>query len=142
MIDKWDQRFLGLAEFISGWSKDPSTKVGAVIVDRNNRVVSVGYNGLPVRVRDEEDRYTNRERKLAMIVHGDMNAILFAQRPVYGCTIYTWPFAPCSNCASIIIQVGISRVVAPQHEPGHKWTDSINLTTLMFNEASVELTLV
>jgi len=141
-ISKWDLRFLSLAEFISSWSKDPSTKVGAVIADRNNRIVSLGYNGLPVGIQDHDERYTDRERKLAMIVHGEMNAILFAQRSVHGCTLYTWPFAPCSNCASTIIQVGLSRVVAPQHEPLHRWSDSITLTQMMLSEAGIVLELV
>jgi len=77
-ISKWDDRFLSLTQFIASWSKDPSTKVGAVIADQNNRIVSMGYNGLPVGVKDHTERYSDRERKLAMIVHGEMNAILFA----------------------------------------------------------------
>jgi len=71
-----------------------------------------------------------------------MNAILFAQRSVQGCTLYTWPFAPCSNCASTIIQVGLARVVAPQHEPLHRWRDSIALTQMILSEAGIVLELI
>lgn len=140
-LDKWDFRFLRLAEHISEWSKDPSTKVGAVIVDVNNRIVSVGFNGFPVRVSDKPERLEDRDQKLAMTIHGDLNAILFARQPIFGCTMYTWPFAPCSNCASVIVQVGIRRVVAPRVDDSHPWANSINLTRLLFNEAGVQLDL-
>lgn len=138
---KWDLRFLGLAQHVAGWSKDPSTKVGAVIADGLNRVVSIGYNGFPVLVSDHLDRYENRDQKLSIIVHAEMNAILFAQRNLYNCTLYTWPFAPCSRCAGQIIQSGIRRVIAPAHNTDHRWAGSINVTQLIFNEAGVVLDL-
>lgn len=137
-LSEWDKRFLKLAQHIAGWSKDPSTKVGAVIADINNRIVSTGYNGFPVSVPDRLEWLNDRERKYELIVHGDLNAILFAQRPLYGCTIYTWPFPPCSRCASVIVQVGIKRVVAAGNTPDH-WKNSIDLTRLIFNHASVVL---
>ncbi len=140
-LDKWDFRFLRLAEHIAEWSKDPSTKVGAVIVDVNNRIVSVGFNGFPTRVHDNPDRLKDREQKLAMTIHGDLNAILFARQSLVSCTMYTWPFAPCSNCASVIVQVGIRRVVAPRVPDNHRWATSINLAKLLFNEAGVQLDL-
>lgn len=142
VISKWDARFLELAEHIAKWSKDPSTQVGAVIADVNRRVVSLGFNGLPVRVQDHPSRLENRERKLAMVVHAEMNAILFSDRALFGCTLYTWPFAPCSHCAAAIIQTGIKRVVTPAHNDGHRWADSIDITALMFTEAHVEMVLV
>ena len=140
-LDKWDFRFLRLAEHVSEWSKDPSTKVGAVIADPNNRIVSVGFNGFPVRVHDKPARLEDRDQKLAMTIHGDLNAILFARQPLVGCTMYTWPFAPCSNCASVIVQVGIRRVVAPKLPSNHRWTASIELARSLFNEAGVQLDL-
>jgi len=140
---KWDIRFLELAAFIARWSKDPSTKVGAVIVDPSQRIVSVGFNGLPQNVTDSADRYEEKNKKYSMIVHGELNAILFAPRSVKGCTLYTWPFAPCSICASLIVQVGITRVVAPMctKEPGHWIHESIERTSVTFIEAGVELAL-
>jgi len=140
---KWDIRFLELAAFIARWSKDPSTKVGAVIVDKDLRIVSAGFNGLPRDVQDSPDRYDDKNKKYSMIVHGELNAILFAPRSVHGCTLYTWPFAPCSVCASLIVQVGITRVVAPMctKEPGHWIHESIERTSVTFIEAGVELVL-
>ena len=112
----WNQRFLSLAEHISTWSKDPSTQVGAVIVDDQRRIISTGYNGFPRGVNDFPERYNNRDIKYEMIVHGEINAILFANQSIHGCTLYTWPFMPCSRCAAIVIQSGIRTVVAPYND--------------------------
>ena len=138
---KWDDRFLGLAQHIATWSKDPSTKVGAVIVDSDRRIVSVGYNGFPASVNDDAERYENRQKKYEMIIHGEINAILFANRDISGCTLYTWPFMPCSRCAAIVIQKGIKRVVAPECN-GTRWENSFSLSKTMFQEAKVELNLL
>ena len=109
-MNKWDKNFLELAKTVSTFSKDPSTKVGAVIVDDDNRVISIGYNGFPKGLKDDH-RLDNRDLKYDMVVHAEANALLFANAPTKGCTIYTWPFQPCSRCASLIIQAGIRRVV-------------------------------
>ena len=79
---KWDDRFLVLAKLIGSWSKDPSTQVGAVIVDNKNRIVSVGYNGFPRGVEDSEKRLCNRQEKYDIIVHAEVNAIAFANKSV------------------------------------------------------------
>ena len=112
---KWGGRFLGLARLVAGWSKDPSTKVGAVITD-GNRIISVGYNGLPAGLKDLEERLTIRDIKYEMTIHAEINAILFAGRPLRGMTLYTWPFGPCARCASVIIQVGIGKVMFPAEQ--------------------------
>lgn len=141
---RWDLRFLALAEFISKWSKDPSTKVGAVIVDPLDRVVSLGFNGLPRHVSDFlPDRLQNRSTKYEMVIHGDVNAILFAQRSLVGCTMYTHPCAPCSRCASIIAQSGITRVVALSLEPEDPLAERLrhDLMKTTFIEAHVRLDL-
>ena len=104
----WHKRFLTLAEHIAGWSKDPSTKVGAVIVDQQRRIVSTGYNGFPQGVVDNPQ--LPRERKLMRTLHAEANAILFAKRDLSGCTIYV-THHPCAHCAAMIIQAGIKRVV-------------------------------
>src|SRR3990172_2103187 len=83
-LDAWDSRFLRLAEFVAQWSKDPNTKVGAVIVDGTHRIVSLGFNGFPRGV-DDDERLRNRELKLKLMVHAEMNAILFAGRALDGC---------------------------------------------------------
>jgi len=133
----WDLRFLQLTKQISSWSKDPSTKVGAVIVDPNRRIVSTGYNGFPRNVNDDA-RYDNRELKYEMIIHAEVNAILFADRNLNGCTLYTYPFMPCSRCASIVIQSGIKRVVSIKNID-IRWEKSFSLSRTMFNESDVEL---
>jgi dCMP deaminase len=136
-VSKWDQRFLKLAYDVSDWSKDPSTKVGAVIA-RGKRFISLGYNGFPVGVEDTEERLNERELKYQLIVHGERNAIIFAERSLVGCTLYTVPFMPCSVCAGMVIQAGITRVVAP-YSDNPRWIESFKLTESMFREAGVTL---
>lgn len=140
-MSEWDERFIGLAEHISQWSKDPSTKVGCCIVDSKNRVVSVGYNGFPRGVTDIPEYLNDREKKLQRTIHAEPNAILFAQRDLTDCIIYTWPFPPCHDCATLIIQSGIKRVVAPEatKEQKLRWCGSMSVAEEMFVEAGVEL---
>ena len=142
MDPKWHIRFLGLARHVAGWSRDPSTKVGAVIT-KGKRIVSLGYNGFPQGVDDSPERYNNRETKYKMIVHAEKNAILFAGVPLTGCTLYTWPFPPCSPCAGMIIQAGINRVIAPHPSEDHltRWGTDFILAGQMFDEAGVLLEL-
>ncbi len=140
-ITHWDQRFLGLARYIAKWSKDPSTRVGAVIVDCNKRIVSTGFNGLPSGVEDTLDRLQNRDLKYQMIVHAERNAIIDARRSLGGHIIYVWPMMPCAVCAAMIIQAGICEVVAP-HSDNPRWADSFQLTREMFTEAGVSLTMM
>lgn len=107
--ETWDKRFLSLAQHIAQWSKDPSTKVGAVIVDQNRRIVSTGYNGYPKGVSDTIDT-DEREIKYKKVIHAEKNAILFAKQDLTGCTLYV-THHPCSQCAGYILQSGISHVV-------------------------------
>lgn len=143
MSEKWDRRFLELAKLVSTWSKDPSTQTGAVITTPDNRVVSVGYNGFAKGVNDSEERYANRELKYKIIVHCERNAIIFAQRSLQGCTLYTHPFMSCSTCASMVIQSGIKRCVAPNMPPHlwERWKDDCMLAMQIFVEAGVEVVL-
>jgi len=137
--DKWDFRFLDLAKFVSTWSKDPSTKVGAVITDQNNRIISIGYNGFPQDISDD-NRLDDRETKYKIIVHGEMNAILFANKSLEYCTLYTYPFMPCPRCAGMIIQTGIKRVISYNNMPD-RWREEFNLSQQLFKESGVELIL-
>jgi dCMP deaminase len=139
-VEKWDRRFLDAAQLFSYWSKDTSTKVGAVIVDPHRRIVATGYNGFARGVDDTMERLEKRELKYEMIIHAEDNALLFAQRDVSLCALYTYPFMPCSRCAAKIIQAGISRVVSFESmEP--RWLESFKLSMEMFKEAGVNLTL-
>ena len=143
MISKWDKRFLRLAKEVSTWSKDPSTQVGAVIVDNDNHVVSLGYNGFPSRLEDTEARLNNRDLKLLYTIHGEMNAVLNSPRSVNGCTLYTWPFMSCDRCAIHMIQAGIVRCVSITASPEieERWKDSLIKTRRHFYEAGVRLSL-
>lgn len=141
MDKKWDCRFLEMARLVASWSKDPSTQTGAVVVDANRRVVSVGYNGFARGVLDLPERYADRETKYKMVVHCERNAIIFAKRDLSGCTLYTWPFMSCSVCAGMVINAGIVRCVAPVL-PEHlreRWAEDIDLSRRMFLEALVVL---
>lgn len=138
--EKWDVRFLDLASVVSSWSKDPSTKVGAVIVDDKNRVVSLGFNGFARGVDDHEERYATRDIKYKMVVHAECNALLFASRSD-GHTLYTWPMPCCSRCAVLVIQAGIKRVVSMRPSPDalSRWGEDFELAYTMFREAGVEV---
>ena len=110
----WDEYFMGLAHLSALRSKDPSTQVGAAIVDENHRVVSVGYNGFPKGCSDDIYPWGREggvlDTKYAFVVHAELNAILNSPRSVAGCSIYVSLF-PCNECAKAIIQSGIKRIV-------------------------------
>lgn len=139
-MSNWDLRFLELARLVSTWSKDPSTQVGAVIT-RGKFVVSLGFNGHPKGVEDTPERLEIRENKYRTIIHAEINAILTAKQDLEGCTIYLWPFMPCSQCGAAIVQAGIKRVVAPQAD-NERWAESFKFTTEIFSEAGVELVVI
>jgi len=115
----WFQRFMGLAVNVSSWSKDPSTRVGAVIVNEDRRVIGLGYNGFAKGVKDTPERLADRPTKYALVVHAEMNAILNAVVSVRGCALVTTMY-PCSECAKLIAQAGIACVACPAvREPRH-----------------------
>jgi dCMP deaminase len=142
LTPKWHRRFLSLAFFVSRWSKDPSTQVGAVIVRPETRsIVSTGFNGLPRGVQDTPARLHDRDYKMMTTVHAETNAILHAARTgivLEGCTLYcTWP--PCCHCAATIIQSGIKQVVVPHnvHIP-ERWQESFAHARTLLIEAEVD----
>ena len=133
----WNKRFLDLADHIAQWSKDPRTKVGAVIVDEKKRVVSIGYNGFPRGVLDNDERYDHRPTKHLYVAHAERNALDNAPLMVDGCTMYV-PLLPCNECAKSIIQKGITTVVTylPDRDGANfNW----DITIEMFAEAGVNL---
>ena len=135
---KWDTRMLQLAALTATWSKDPRTKVGAVIADSAHRIVSQGYNGLPRGVSDDPAVLANRDEKLRRTIHAEMNAVLFAGRPLTGCTIYvTHP--PCARCAAVLIQAGIRRVVTTDRALGAHWAAELASSERMLREAGVQV---
>ena len=137
---KWDLRMLDKASFVSKWSKDPSTRCGAVIVRDINVTVQEGYNGYPFGVDDDGTLHV-REEKYPRIIHAEVNAILLARRDVSGCSLYVYPLPPCARCAGVIIQAGISRVISviPQDEERAKrWETENEIAMDMFQKAGVE----
>jgi dCMP deaminase len=140
MNTKWDKRFLELAKHVSHWSKDPSTKVGAVIT-RDKKVVGIGYNGFATGINDSDERLHNRELKYRYVIHAEVNSILNSNGPVDGCTLFTYPLSPCEGCMKMVIQAGIKRVVypTPSEELRQRWGESLDFSVGMAREAGLEL---
>ncbi|MBQ5443831.1 MAG: dCMP deaminase family protein [Erysipelotrichaceae bacterium] len=140
MVISWEEYFMGLAHLSALRSKDPNTQVGACIIDKENKVVSIGYNGMP-RGCDDQDFPWQREgdflnTKYAYVVHAELNAILNSPRPVKGCTLYVSLF-PCNECAKAIIQSGIKKVVYESDK--YDGTEGNVASKKMLKEAGVEL---
>lgn len=128
---KWDLRFLELAYLVSTWSKDPSTRCGAVIVRPDRTVCSVGYNGFPRNLPDDPVQLQSRDAKYSQIIHAEVNALVHAREPVTGYALYTWPFLSCDRCTVQMLQAGISRFVAPfkyADDSLRRWHDSLCLS--------------
>jgi len=129
---------LGMAKHTAQLSKDPSTKVGAVIFDPKRRIVSAGYNGFARGVDDTPERLENRDVKYRLVLHAEKNAIMFATAPLDGCTIaVTHPC--CAQCAAVIIQSGIKHVIWPKPDDAFvsRWAEDMVLTNMQFAEAGV-----
>ncbi len=139
--DYWDRYFLTIAAQVAEASKDPSTKVGALIVRPDRSVASLGYNGFPRGIADTAERLNNRDLKLGLVVHGEINAILSAREPLHGYTLYTWPFLTCSKCALQVGQAGIARVVAPFVD-NERWNASFADAIAIYEEMGVECVLI
>ena len=142
MSAKWDKRFLELAHHISGWSKDPSPKVGCVVVGEDREIRSTGFNGFPRGIADDTERLADREQKYPLICHAEENAIMHAARiglSLKGCTAYvTWP--PCTRCARSLIQAGVIEVVYPQDsEVPERWMSDFDMSTNMMGEAGLRI---
>lgn len=122
-MNKWDERYLKLCDLIASWSKDPSSKFGAVIVDSNDRVVSLGFNGFAKGFNDTDERWNNRQFKYRHVVHAEENALLHAKRDLSDCRIYV-QMCPCSSCMSKIAQSGIKQVICrePSEDYLSRWS--------------------
>lgn len=143
MNKKWDKRFLELADHISQWSKDPSTKVGCVIVRPDKTIASVGYNGFPRNVDDCEERYNDRELKYLMVKHAEENAADFAKESLTGYTAYV-THHPCSNCTGTLIQKGITCIVTrkPSDAFAERFKKSFEASKIMIEEANIKLIII
>lgn len=141
-VNTWHTRWLELVDVISSWSKDTSTKVGCVIVDSRNVVLSMGWNGIPREVKDEKKERHERPEKYYWFEHAERNAIYNAAstgRSLKGSTLYTNLF-PCADCARGIIQSGISKVIVGNYSPpSEEWLKSFERTVEMFQEAGIKV---
>jgi dCMP deaminase len=134
----WNQRFLYLAKHIAQWSKDPSTKVGCVVVGPDLEIRSTGFNGFPRGIKDD-DRLLDRGSKYPIICHAEENAIMNAARigvSLKGCMVFvTWP--PCTRCARSLIQVGVARVLWPEVEIPERWREDFETSLALLGEAGI-----
>lgn len=139
---KWIRHYIKLAETVSTWSKDPSTKCGAIAVGKHGQIISQGYNGFPRGVEDDMDRYLNKEKKYRYVVHAEMNCIYNAAlngTSMDGADLYVYGLPVCNECAKGIVQIGVKHVFMKfPEEIGEKWEEAFYYTKDMFEEAGVE----
>ena len=139
-IITWDEYFMGLAHLSAMRSKDPNTQVGACIVDQNNKVVSIGYNGFPIGISDKKFPWEREggvlDTKYAYVVHAELNAILNSSRSLNDCILYVSLF-PCNECAKAIIQSGIKKIYYESDK--YADLDNFKASRRMLEEAGVEL---
>ena len=143
----WDEYFMTMSYLVAMKSRDPSTKVGAVIIGPDNEVRATGYNGLPRGVRETEERYLDKDYKYMAVNHAEENSILHCARigvATKGCKIYT-PWIPCCRCTKTILQAGIIEVIYDEGFPGnhieqqHNWAESIAISRELMGEAGILL---
>ena len=137
--EKWKNRYLDMAANVATWSKDPSRKIGAVIVGTKGQIISQGFNGFPRGIEDSKERYDDRPTKYKYVVHAELNAIFNAAyngSTVEGSTIFVSGLPVCHDCARAVIQTGIKHVVM-NTKPADTWKESGDLSLSMFDEAGV-----
>lgn len=141
--NRWTDNYLGLAKHIAGWSKDPSTKCGAVAVGRHGQILSQGYNGFPRGVADTSNRLHDRSQKYKFTIHAEMNCIFNASLTgvsLDGASLYVYGLPVCDNCAKGVVQVGFKRVFMcypAAMEERKEWIESYKVSREMFVEANI-----
>lgn len=139
-VISWDEYFMGIAHLSAKRSKDPSTQVGATIVNEQNRIIGIGYNGMPQGIDDDHAPWGRDgdflHSKYAYVVHAELNAILNATQSVHGSRIYVSLF-PCNECAKAIIQSGIREIVYESDK--YADSDNVKASKKMLLEAGVRL---
>ena len=137
----WDEYFMGVALLSAQRSKDPNTQVGACIVNPQNKIVGVGYNGFPTGCSDDEFPWEREgellDTKYPYICHAELNAVINKiSADLYGCRLYVALF-PCNECAKVIIQAGITEVVYLSDK--YQDTDAVRASRRMFDAAGVRM---
>lgn len=130
----WGQRYFDLAKHVATWSKDPNKQVGAIVTE-NNYICGIGFNGFPRGIADTEERLADKKIKLKLMVHAEANALRASKGR--GDTMYIYPCLPCTTCAGLIIQAGITRVVTGPLKSRTAWDPKFVETIL--REARVQV---
>lgn len=134
----WDDYFMGVAILSSMRSKDPNTQVGACIVNRDKKIVGIGYNGFPIGINDSEFPWENvgehLDTKYPYVVHAEPNAILNSTTSLKNCILYVTLF-PCNECAKLIIQAGIKEIIFLEDK--YSSSESIIASKKMFDAVGV-----
>ncbi len=144
--DKWNKRFMDVADLVATWSKDTSSKIGAVVVGEDKEIRATGYNGIVRGVDDDTPERMERPIKYDFFEHAERNAVYNAcltGTSLKGCTIYVTTM-PCPDCARAIIQSGIKcvitrKVIIDENTPKGTWRDKLIFSEQMFNEAGIEV---
>ncbi len=141
----WDQRFMDLAKFVGGWSKDRSRQVGCVIVGPDNGVRAIGFNGFPRGLDDDHDARHERPTKYLWTEHAERNAIYAAARSgiaLAGCRMYL-PWFPCVDCARAIVQAGLIELVCTEPDLiDPQWGEGFKVSTELLQEAGVSVRII
>lgn len=137
----WDECFMAMAMLIAQRSKDPSTQVGACIVNQDHIVMGLGYNGLPRGLNDDDYPWSNKDgnftdTKYPYVVHAELNAILNSQQRLKDCIMYVTLF-PCNECSKAIIQSGITELIYFSDKHAHK--ESTIASKKMLIDAGIEI---
>jgi len=143
-MDKWKLRFTELAKHVANWSKDKSTKVGAIIVNPEDRnPISMGFNGFPTKVNEDIPERHERPLKYLYTVHGEINAIANAAKNgqrTKDCDMYVNYF-PCCNCAGAIVNAGIKKLIC-ENKPdfnNERWGENWKISLIILTEGGVEI---
>lgn len=144
---KWKLRYMDMAQLVSTWSRDPSSKIGAVAVGEKGQILSTGYNGFPRGIADTDDRLNDREEKLSRVIHAEMNVIFnasFNGVSLNGSRVYVSGLPVCSDCAKGLIQVGVKEIVVKKSdiEKSEFWKKSWEKSLSMFNEVKIKTTII
>jgi len=135
-VNKWNLRYFALALEVATWSKDPNKQVGAVCVSPDKRSIVVGYNGFPTGIVDSPNLLENKELKNRLMVHAEANCIVNGDTSLRGWSMHVTK-APCTDCAKLIINARIARVVCPH--PGGSWKTDQALALSLFKQAGIEV---
>lgn len=137
-------KFMTVAEAMMNMSKDPSTQVGACAIDDDYNVLCVGYNGFARKVKDTEERLNDRALKYPLTIHAEGNLVAAAARKgvsLLGSTVLVTSLFPCSNCAGLLVQAGVKRILTTVSD-NERWIENAQLSQIIFEEAEIEIVII